>query len=155
MMLIKLSIGVFLLRLATKKLYIWIIRGSLVIVTLWSLGIFIWDIFQCTPVAKQWDFRITTGHCAGPDEIISAAYALSVMTVLSDWFFVSRAASHDSASQMCGILTVHVQALIPIPMLWGVKMTKQAKATVIVILGLGVLYVFAFVSLHFLHLAWC
>ncbi|KID77490.1 uncharacterized protein G6M90_00g096800 [Metarhizium brunneum] len=116
MMLIKLSIGVFLLRLATKKLYIWIIRGSLVIVTLWSLGIFIWDIFQCTPVAKQWDFRITTGHCAGPDEIISAAYALSVMTVLSDWFF----------------------ALIPIPMLWGVKMTKQAKATVIVILGLGV-----------------
>jgi hypothetical protein len=25
-------------------------------------------------------------------------------------------------------------------MLWGVKMTKQAKATVIVILGLGVLY---------------
>ncbi|OAA45464.1 integral membrane family protein [Metarhizium rileyi] len=116
MMFIKLSIGVFLLRLATQRSYIWIIRGALVIVTLWSLGIFIWDVFQCTPVAKQWDFRITTGHCAGPDEIISAAYALSVMTVLSDWFF----------------------ALIPIPMLWGVKMTKQAKATVIAILSLGV-----------------
>ncbi|KHN94597.1 integral membrane family protein [Metarhizium album ARSEF 1941] len=116
MMFIKLSIGVFLLRMATRGRYIWVIRASVVIVALWSLGIFIWDVFQCTPVAKQWDFRITTGHCAGPNEIISAAYALSVMTVLSDWFF----------------------ALIPIPMLWGVKMTKQAKATVIVILGLGV-----------------
>lgn len=89
MMFVKLSIGVFLLRLATQKVYIWIIRGALVVVTLWSLGIFFWNLFQCTPVEKQWDFRIATGHCAGPNEIISAAYALSVMTVLSDWFFVS------------------------------------------------------------------
>ncbi|KAK2589731.1 hypothetical protein QQS21_012588 [Conoideocrella luteorostrata] len=116
MMFVKLSIGVFLLRLATQKVYIWTIRIALVIVTLWSIGIFIWNLFQCTPVEKQWDFRITTGHCATGDDIIAATYALSVMTVLSDWFF----------------------ALIPIPMLWGVKMTKQAKATVIVILGLGV-----------------
>jgi hypothetical protein len=43
-----------------------------------------------------------------------------------------------------------LQALIPIPMLWGVKMTKQAKATVIVILGLGVLYVFV-QSKHWLN----
>ncbi|GAB0135610.1 hypothetical protein EsDP_00003942 [Epichloe bromicola] len=117
MMFVKLSIGVFLLRLATKRVYIWTIRIALVIVTLWSLGIFIWDIFfQCTPVQRQWDFRITSGHCAGSDEIKVAIYALSAMTVLSDLFF----------------------ALIPIPMLWGVKMNKQAKATVIVILGLGV-----------------
>lgn len=32
------------------------------------------------------------------------------------------------------------KALLPIPMLWSVKMTKQAKATVIAILGLGILY---------------
>jgi hypothetical protein len=31
------------------------------------------------------------------------------------------------------------QAILPIPMLWTVKMTKTAKATVIVILGLGIL----------------
>lgn len=91
MMFVKLSIGVFLLRLATQKVYIQLIRVVLVIVVLWSTGIFLWNLFQCTPVEKQWDFRITTGHCAGPSEIISAAYALSVMTVLSDWFFVSNA----------------------------------------------------------------
>ncbi|POR35044.1 Uncharacterized protein TPAR_04763 [Tolypocladium paradoxum] len=118
MMVIKLSIGIFLLRLSVGSVYKWILWVSLVVIALWSMGVFLWDVFQCTPVEKQWDFRIQDGHCATGDEIISAAYAISVMTVLSDWLYAS--------------------ALLPIPMLWNVKMTKQAKATVIVILGLGI-----------------
>ncbi|KAG5969590.1 hypothetical protein E4U56_008261 [Claviceps arundinis] len=116
MMFIKLSIGVFLLRIATQKSYIWAIRIVLVIITLWSIGLFIWNLLQCTPIEKQWDFRITDGQCAGASEVLTAAYALSVMTIITDWFF----------------------ALIPIPMLWGVKMSTQAKTTVILILGLGI-----------------
>ncbi|KAK3190600.1 hypothetical protein K4F52_003291 [Lecanicillium sp. MT-2017a] len=116
MMFVKLSIGVFLLRLSVKKVYNYIIWVSLVVVALYTLGVFFWDIFQCTPVAKQWDYRIVGGHCATPQDIINAAYAISVLTVVSDWLY----------------------ALLPIPMLWNVKMTKQAKATVIVILGLGI-----------------
>ncbi|KAH7166157.1 hypothetical protein EDB81DRAFT_277022 [Dactylonectria macrodidyma] len=116
MMFIKLSIGVFLLRLSAQKVYTWILWVSLAIITVWSCVIFFWDIFQCSPVAKQWDFRITGGTCVTPDQIIAAAYSISVMTILSDWLY----------------------ALLPIPMLWTVKMTKQAKATVIVILGLGI-----------------
>lgn len=152
MMFVKLSIGVFLLRLATKRVYIWTIRIALVIVTLWSLGIFIWDIFfQCTPVQRQWDFRITSGHCAGSGEIRAAIYALSAMTVLSDWFFVSNLTIVLSVN--CHGLdrivnSAYLQALIPIPMLWEVKMNKQAKATVIVILGLGVLLVSAMLFYH-------
>ncbi|KAG6023967.1 hypothetical protein E4U19_004021 [Claviceps sp. Clav32 group G5] len=116
MMFIKLSIGVFLLRIATQKPYIWAIRIVLVIITLWSIGLFIWNLLQCTPIEKQWDFRITDGQCAGASEVLTAAYALSVMTIVTDWFF----------------------ALIPIPMLWGVKMSTQAKTTVILILSLGI-----------------
>ncbi|PHH67987.1 hypothetical protein CDD82_932 [Ophiocordyceps australis] len=116
MMFIKLSIGIFLLRLSVGKIYQYILKVSLVVIALWSMGVFLWDIFQCTPVAKQWDFRIQHGHCASPGEIISAAYAISVLSILSDWLY----------------------ALLPIPMVWNVKMTKQAKATVIVILGLGI-----------------
>ncbi|CAM1508416.1 Fc.00g052640.m01.CDS01 [Cosmosporella sp. VM-42] len=116
MMFIKLSIGIFLLRLSVRRAYTWIIWGSLVVITLWSIVIFFYNLFQCTPVEKQWDFRIKSGHCVTPDELIAAAYAFSVMTIVSDWFY----------------------ALLPIPMLWTVKMTKQAKATVIVILGLGI-----------------
>ncbi|KAH7264007.1 hypothetical protein B0J15DRAFT_524192 [Fusarium solani] len=116
MMFIKLSIGVFLLRLSVKPVYTWIIWISLVIITIWSTVIFFWNMFQCSPVEKQWDFRITGGHCVSADQIVSAAYAISAMTIVSDWLY----------------------AILPIPMLWTVKMTKTAKATVIVILGLGI-----------------
>lgn len=87
-MFIKLSIGVFLLRLSVKKVYNYIIWTSLTIITLYTLGVFLWDVFQCNPVQKQWDYRITSGHCATPQDIINAAYAISVMTVLSDWLYV-------------------------------------------------------------------
>ncbi|KAG5954299.1 hypothetical protein E4U57_004600 [Claviceps arundinis] len=116
MMFIKLSIGVFLLRIATQKPYIWTIRIFLVIITLWSIGFFIWNLLQCTPIEKQWDFRITDGQCADAGEVLTAAYCLSAMTIVTDWFF----------------------ALIPIPMLWGIKMSTQAKTTVIFILGIGI-----------------
>nr|RBQ89870.1 hypothetical protein FVER53263_08029 [Fusarium verticillioides] len=75
----------------------------------------------------QWDFRIKDGTCVSADQIVSAAYAISVMTVVSDWLY----------------------ALLPIPMLWSVKMTKQAKTTVIAILGLGI-FVATLVRLRFL-----
>ena len=87
-MFIKLSIGIFLLRLAAQKVYIWILRVSLVVITVWTTALFFWNIFQCDPVAKQWDYRIPRGHCVGPEEVVAAAYALSAMTVLSDWLFV-------------------------------------------------------------------
>ncbi|EGX91448.1 hypothetical protein CCM_05606 [Cordyceps militaris CM01] len=116
MMFVKLSIGVFLLRLSARKVYSIIIKISLIVVTLYTLGVFFWDVFQCMPVAKQWDYRIMEGHCASGQDIINAAYAISVLTVVSDWFY----------------------ALLPIPMLWNVKMTKQAKVTVVLILGLGI-----------------
>ncbi|KAF4973596.1 hypothetical protein FZEAL_9274 [Fusarium zealandicum] len=116
MMFIKLSIGVFLLRLSVLNVYTWIIRVSLAAITIWSTVIFFWNLFQCSPVEKQWDFRIKDGKCVSADQIVAAAYAISVMTILSDWLY----------------------ALLPIPMLWSVKMTNQAKATVIAILGLGI-----------------
>ncbi|KAI1458901.1 hypothetical protein F4805DRAFT_106424 [Annulohypoxylon moriforme] len=120
MWLIKLSIGIFLLRLATQKRYKYTLYASIVIVSIWSVVLFFWNIFQCNPVAAQWDYTILandpTSHCVSADDIVNAAYALSVMNILSDWMY----------------------ALIPIPMLWNVKMTAQAKLTVVVVLGLGV-----------------
>lgn len=90
-MFIKLSIGVFLLRLSVKKVYNWIIWISLTIIAIWSLVLWFWNLFQCNPVEMQWDFRIKDGTCVSADQIVSAAYAISVMTVLSDWLYVSEA----------------------------------------------------------------
>ncbi|KAF6815821.1 integral membrane family protein [Colletotrichum sojae] len=116
MLFIKLSIGVFLLRLSNSKVYNWIIHVSLAIVTVWSTVIFFWNIFQCAPVEAQWDYTIANSKCVSPDAVVAAAYSISAMTIVSDWLY----------------------ALLPIPMIWNVKMTMQAKATVIVILGLGI-----------------
>jgi hypothetical protein len=116
MMLIKLSIGLFLLRFSVQRVYFYIITISLAVVTIWSLILFFWNLFQCNPVEKQWDYRITQGTCVTPDQVVQAAYAISIMTVLSDWLY----------------------ALLPIPMVWKVNMTLQAKATVVIILGLGI-----------------
>lgn len=89
MMFIKLSIGIFLLRLAVQKVYKYILWGSLFVVTVWSTVIFFWDIFQCNPVAAQWDYTIPNSKCVTADQIVSAAYAISVMTILTDWLYVS------------------------------------------------------------------
>lgn len=120
MMFIKFSIGLFLLRLATQRRYRYTIYGSIFVVGIWSLVLFFWNMFQCNPVAAQWDYTILqndkTATCVTAEEVVSAAYSLSAMTVLTDWFY----------------------ALIPVPLVWSVKMTQQAKATVMVVLGLGV-----------------
>lgn len=116
-MFIKLSIGVFLLRLASQRRYKWIIWVSMGIVAAMSSALFLWDMFQCNPVAAQWDYTIPNHMCVAPEQVIQAAYALSVLSILSDWLY----------------------ALLPIPMLWKAQMTPQAKATVSVVLGLGVL----------------
>lgn len=87
-MFIKLSIGIFLLRLAVQTAYIWILRVSLVIIAIWSTVIFFWNVFQCDPVDKQWDYRIKGGRCVDPGQLVSAAYAMTALTVLSDWLYV-------------------------------------------------------------------
>ncbi|KAL1858252.1 hypothetical protein Daus18300_009998 [Diaporthe australafricana] len=116
MMFIKLSIGFFLLRLAVQKRYLYTIYGTMFVVLIWSLALWFWDIFQCSPVQAQWDYTIPNLKCVSAQEVVNAAYALSVMTIVTDWLF----------------------ALLPIPMIWHVKMTSQAKATVVVVLGLGI-----------------
>ena len=117
MMFIKLSIAVFLLRIAVQKRYIWTLRISMVIITIWSLAIFLFEIFQCSPVRAQWDFTITSAKCVSGDSFVSAAYSISVMTIISDWLY----------------------AIIPIPMIWSIKMTVQKKLTVTFVLSLGIL----------------
>ncbi|ROW02899.1 hypothetical protein VSDG_01695 [Cytospora chrysosperma] len=116
MMFIKLSIGFFLLRLAVQRRYTYTIYITMTVVLAWSLALWFWDIFQCSPIQAQWDYTIPHHQCVPADAVVKAAYALSVMTIVTDWLY----------------------ALMPIPMIWHVKMSTQTKATVVVILGLGI-----------------
>src|SRR6266536_822537 len=108
MMFIKLSIAIFLLRIAVKRRYTWTLKISMVVIALWSLAIFLYEIFQCTPVQAQWDFTIKNFKCVSGDSFVATAYSISAMTIVSDWLY----------------------AILPIPMIWSVKLTTQAKITV-------------------------
>ncbi|KAL5606149.1 hypothetical protein BROUX41_006083 [Berkeleyomyces rouxiae] len=116
MMLLKFSIGIFLLRLSMRKIYTHIIWVSLVVVTIWSVVILFWNILQCDPIESQWDITIEDRKCVPSNQVLNAAYSVSVMTIVTDWLY----------------------AILPVPMLWDVKMNTQTKITVIVVLGLGV-----------------
>ena len=117
MMFIKLSYAIFLTRLAVQRRYTYTLWVSMFVVAVWSIVLFFWDIFQCRPVRAQWDYTIPGEVCVSSKQVVAAAYALSVMTIVTDWLY----------------------ALLPIPMIWNVKMTKQAKMVVILLLGLGIL----------------
>ncbi|KAH8880950.1 hypothetical protein GQ53DRAFT_617441, partial [Thozetella sp. PMI_491] len=116
MMFIKLSIGFFLLRLAIQRRYAYILWTTMVIVFIWSAVLFFWDVFLCTPVAAQWDFRILDQTCASPEAQISAAYSLSVLCILTDWLY----------------------ALLPIAIIWSIQMDLTKRLAVVCILALGV-----------------
>lgn len=118
-MFIKLSLGVFLLRIAVKQRYIWILKISMVIITIWSTAIFLYSIFECQPVEAQWDFTIQPQKCTSGDSFVAAAYSISVLSIVSDWMY----------------------AVLPIFMIWSVQMNLQKKITVGIVLSLGILYV--------------
>lgn len=117
MALVKLSIGFFLLRISVQRRYIYILHVTMIILCLGSTAIFLFDIFQCTPVAAQWDFTIPNARCTSASGFVAAAYVFSVLAILSDWVF----------------------ALLPIPMIWNVQMSIQAKCVVVGVLSLGIL----------------
>ncbi|RYP02650.1 hypothetical protein DL764_005695 [Monosporascus ibericus] len=133
MWLIKLSVAIFLLRIAVERRYRYTLYISMIIVSITSFPLFVWSIFQCNPVEAQWDYTILDhypeAHCVSADAIVSAAYALSAQNIVSDWLY----------------------ALLPIAMIWKVKMTTEAKLYVTLVLGLGIFASIAtIVRIHYL-----
>jgi len=117
MMFIKLSVAVFLLRLSVRRRYKYTLWASMAVVAIWSTVVFFWGTFQCKPVQAQWDYTIPHLRCVSAEQVVGVAYSVSIMTIITDWLY----------------------ALLPIPMVWKIEMTRQAKATVLAILGLGIL----------------
>ncbi|RYP42395.1 hypothetical protein DL767_000317 [Monosporascus sp. MG133] len=133
MWLIKLSVGIFLLRIAVERRYRYTLYISMIIVSIMSFAIFIWDIFQCKPVEAQWDYTILDhdpeAHCVSADAVVNAAYALSAQNIVSDWLY----------------------ALLPMAMIWKVQMTTEEKLYVTLVLGLGIFASIAtIVRIHYL-----
>ena len=73
-------------------------------------------VFQCYPVSYTWNRTSGLGTCLSRNTIANFGYGFSALDIFFDWLY----------------------ALLPIPMLWDVKMTFQIKLSIFAILGLGV-----------------
>lgn len=110
---LKVSLGLFLLRVASKPVHIWIIW---VIASLSALfgGIFFFIVvFQCTPISGFWNMNPDNGQCIGVDAIMALTYTISVLNVIADWAF--------------GILPAFIVV--------GLQMSRRQKRLVIALLA--------------------
>ncbi|TGO15002.1 hypothetical protein BTUL_0045g00120 [Botrytis tulipae] len=113
---IKTSVGLLLLRITSvKTFYKYVIWISLAIVWIWTIITFLVSCVQCRPLKATWD-PLTPGVCIEPRILENFAYAISAETIFFDWLF----------------------ALLPIPMLWNIKMSLRLKFSIMVILSLGI-----------------
>ncbi|KAG0651037.1 hypothetical protein D0Z07_2499 [Hyphodiscus hymeniophilus] len=115
---IRLSIAVFLLRIAIKPLHRGIIFGTLGTVIAFSLFYFFLIIFQCHPVSFFWQqYAGQKGSCINPAAVPDASIAHSAVSFTADW----------------------VLGLLPIFLVYHLQMNLRTKVSVACILSLGLL----------------
>ena len=120
---IRTSIAVFLLRIATVKAHRRIIYGNITCIWLLTVIYLFIMIYQCSPPSYFYE-QILPGHsgvCPDKNRVPRATIAHSIISALTDF----------------------ILALLPIAILWDVKLNKRTKATIATLLGLGVLYAIA------------
>jgi hypothetical protein len=131
---IKLSISFMLIRIASnKKKYTYSLYAVSGMFTAMNLIAMLYIVFHCRPIKFAWDTSIE-GECNAAQTLADVYYATTAVNIVTDWF--------------C--------ALLPIPLLWyvefglldcggvltgarNVQLNRNAKLSVGVILGLGVL----------------
>ena len=112
---LKVSIGLFLLRVATNKIHIWIVRMVMVLAAVFGFAFFFVLVFQCWPISDWWSLDINQKHCIKPDIVVGLTYGVSGLNVIADWTFV----------------------LIPIAILIDSDIDRRSKISVSIIMGLG------------------
>ncbi|KAF2097419.1 hypothetical protein NA57DRAFT_58009 [Rhizodiscina lignyota] len=114
---LKISVGIFLLRVIIRKHHRWIVYGVMAISTVWGVATMIFAIFQCG-VPKSAELYVEKrifNECVSPPSVLGMSFVLGGVTALSDVTFT----------------------VLPIFILRDAKMNKRAKISLGIILGLG------------------
>lgn len=116
------SVCVLLFRLNSKKRrsILWIIWINLVITSVVSIAFFLVLIFQCNPPAFFWrQLYGDEGYCHSKLMVTYSTTVYSVLSALSDWCL----------------------GLLPIAILWSVKINLRTKTVIAGLLSLGMMSV--------------
>lgn len=107
----KISIGLFLLRIAVRRLDVYIIYSAMAVTVLTNVGFFFMILFQCSPISFFWT-RQAPGSCLSVDAVIIITYVYSSFSVLCDFTF----------------------ALLPIAMVMKLNMNRRSKLALVPIM---------------------
>ncbi|KAK9424291.1 hypothetical protein SUNI508_13744 [Seiridium unicorne] len=110
---IKSAICVALIRITPRRIYHWILYGTMFFATVSCLVTDITILSWCKPISATWD--PSTGSCADQSVIVNVSYFISVISILTDW--------------LCAILPAFI--------LWDIQLRFRVKVSVAVVLGLG------------------
>jgi hypothetical protein len=113
---IKISIALFLFRIAPTKFYRNGLWYMIVFLILYTIGCLLTLFLQCTNLRVLWDPRVPS-VCWDERVLQRLSYGAGGVNIATDLLFAG----------------------LPIPMLWHVQIKGRVKASIICIMGLGVL----------------
>ncbi|KAM3069179.1 hypothetical protein ACMFMG_010699 [Clarireedia jacksonii] len=127
----KLSIGVYFLRLSSRRYHFWIIYSVTTVVLSASTGYLFFLLFQCQPISYFWSqYDGDRGFCLSRSILANVTYAHAAMSAVTDWAF----------------------GILPIAFVWKMKMNPRTKLSVVLILSLGFFASTAtLVRLYYIH----
>ncbi|KAI0119343.1 hypothetical protein F4814DRAFT_458649 [Daldinia grandis] len=104
MILTKMSIAAFLLRVTPHKVHRWIIYTAAALTCAAGLALVFIVMFQCKPVSLLW-YKDQPGSCLPADAIITSTYCYSAFAILTDFTFT----------------------LLPLYLIWKLQMKLKSK----------------------------
>ncbi|KAH9862423.1 hypothetical protein J1614_011078 [Plenodomus biglobosus] len=110
---LKFAIGFFLLRVSIQRWHIATIKALMVGTFIFSIACSFLVVFQCLPISDFWNIHPASSKCLPKDPTLGVTYALSACNTATDWAF----------------------GLLPISIVWGLKMKMKTKLIVAGILA--------------------
>lgn len=116
MIMSKLSIGFFMLRVSVKRMHIWLIWAIMIVTLFAGIAFFFASLFQCNPIWYFWSrYNGGSGTCIDLTIMIALAYVYSVFAIVSD-------------------LTM---ALFPALLISSLNMNRKTKILLIPLMAMG------------------
>jgi hypothetical protein len=129
----KISIIIALLRITVDRIHAYILYAAMLLATAVGLVFFFFTLFECSPFSYFWNQAQpgAQGKCVNTSTLIAIAYLYSVGAAVTD-------------------LTI---GLLPVALIWNLRMNRRTKGAIAGILGIGCMFVSAIPNCMAFHFA--